>query len=110
MLLRNIYQNYVPIILEKYNINDPALTHNKYLMPNNLSFYILLNEVKKRLLNKDFSDVSISFYVKKSNDKMIHVPLYSIINLIYNQYKNSDGYLHLTYTTEIILMDLSTDF
>ncbi|KAF8047041.1 hypothetical protein N665_3246s0003 [Sinapis alba] len=94
---RNIIAKYpdrVPVIIEKYSNADlPDMDKNKYLVPRDMTVghFILM------LSNRLHLDPSKSLFVFVQNT----LPQTgSCMDSLYNTFKEGDGFLYMTYSTE----------
>ena len=91
------YPNKIPIICHKSNVskNDvPELKKNKFLVSRTLTLGQFLNEIRNQI--KLPSHKSLFVFV----DNKIIPPTSLIIQQMYDEYKNEDNFLYLTYTSE----------
>ena len=94
--IRIKYPNRIPVIIEKYPSCDlPDIDKTKYLMPMDLTMSQVLYVIRKRI--KITPDKAIFIFVNNtlcpSGDPILNV---------YEQYKNPDGFLYITYSTESV--------
>ena len=87
------YPDRVPIILEKSGNEVPDIDKKKYLVPADLTIGQFCYVIRKRL--KVNSEKAIFIFV---NDKI--PPTSSMISLIYDENKDKDGFLYVTYSGE----------
>jgi GABA(A) receptor-associated protein len=85
----------IPIIVEKSNTNKtlPFIDKNKFLTPSDLTLGQFYYVIRKRI--KLDSNAALFFFI---NDAMF--PVASMIDHIYNENKDEDGFLYITYTSE----------
>lgn len=96
------YPSRVPVVIDKYKTIDPDLCtsesgtiKHKFLFPRDSTFGFILNIVRQRteLTKED----ALYMHVVDSNT----MPTVSkTIRDIYNEHKDKDGFLYLTYTME----------
>ena len=87
------YPDRVPVVCERFGDDIPLLDKNKYLVPKELTVSQFHYVIRKRLSLRP--DQTIFFYVKEN------IPTATaIVGDIYEQYKDSDGFLYFVYTTE----------
>lgn len=92
--IRLKYPKRIPIIVEKSNkceLND--IDKNKYLAPDNININQFIYIIRKRI-NLDSSQ---SLFILIENRLC---PSNSPLSVIYDDYKNEDGFLYVTYTSE----------
>ena len=89
------YDNRVPIICEKANVNNdlPLLDKIKYLVPIDLTVGQFIYIIRKRL------DVSPEKAIFIFIDNIIP-PTSELISTVYEKYKDEDGFLYVTYSGE----------
>ena len=90
------YPNYCPIICEKlFPEYDPSktLVKTKYLISLDIPFSEFIYQVRKQLtLSKN---TALFFFINNTMP-----PLNSLFSNLYESYKENDGFLYITYTTE----------
>jgi len=88
------YPDRIPIIVEKSKgckLKD--IDKNKYLVPNDMILSQFIYTIRKRI--KLESSQALFFFIDN------HVPTNSSpIGELYNLYKDKDGFLYITYTSE----------
>jgi len=90
------YPGRLPIIVEKANKKDqnlPTIDKNKFLVPSELTVGQFIYVIRKRI--KLEADQAIFIYVKN-----VLPPTSSSIALIYDEYKDEDDFLYITYSGE----------
>ena len=88
------YPDRVPIIIEKHkNSNISEIDKNKYLVPVNLTVGQLVYVIRRRL--KLEKETALFIFC---ND--ILPPTSSLVIDIYNEYKDDDKFLYITYSSE----------
>lgn len=89
------YCNYIPVIVNKYTLNDGLeLDKNKFLVPIDLTFGQFVYVIRKRInisANK-------ALFVYLSNNKIPNSS--DIMSHIYDENKDEDGFLYCKYGTE----------
>jgi GABA(A) receptor-associated protein len=89
------YPNRVAVICERVRITDiPLIDKNKYLVPGDLSIGQFMHVIRQRL--KLNAAKAIFLFI---NNSMIP-PSSMSLGEIYNEYKNEDGFLYITYSGE----------
>ena len=93
--LVNKYPGKIPVIITK-KVHDPLddLDKNKYLLPKDVVFWQFLCILRKRLqvpANK-------ALFVLSNHGRLISNS--SLVSVIYESEKSSDGYLRLVYASE----------
>lgn len=93
--IRNKFPMRIPIIVEKSSTNKtlPFIDKNKFLAPNDLTLGQFCYVIRKRI--KLDSNAALFFFI---NDTMF--PVASMIDHIYNENKDEDGFLYITYASE----------
>ena len=90
------YPERIPIICEKnntFNVDCPEIDKNKYLVPNDLSVAQFMFVIRKRMKVKP--EVALFLFVRGN------IPAGSAHMCdIYDLYKDTDGYLYITYSFE----------
>ncbi len=94
--IRAKYPNRVPIICEKdpRSLDIPDIDRKKYLVPEDLSIANFMYVIRKRI--KIRPDKSIYLFI----DNHIMPATAQLISILYNDYKNEDGFLYITYAGE----------
>ena len=91
------YPKHCPVICEKlFPEYDPdkTLVKTKYLVSLDIPFSEFIYQVRKQLtLSKN---TALFFFINNS----IMPPLNSLFSNLYDSYKENDGFLYITYTTE----------
>lgn len=93
--IRTKYPNKIPVIVErgkKSNLN--AIDKNKYLVPEDLTMGQFLYVVRKRIQLD--SEQALFCFV---NDNTLPTTSSAMVN-IYNDHKDEDGFLYVTYCSE----------
>ena len=88
------YPDRVHIICERITPNIPDIDRKKYLCPRDLSIANFMYVIRKRL--KLSSEKSIYLFI---NDKIMPATS-SLLGVIYENYKNKDGFLYISYGGE----------
>ena len=94
--IRAKYPDRVPIICEKdpRSLDIPDIDRKKYLVPEDLSIANFMYVIRKRI--KISPDKSIYLFI----DNHIMPATAQLISILYNEYKNDDGFLYITYAGE----------
>ena len=94
--IRAKYPDRVPIICEKdpRSRDIPDIDRKKYLVPEDLSIANFMYVIRKRI--KISPDKSIYLFI----DNHIMPATAQLISILYNEYKNEDGFLYITYAGE----------
>lgn len=97
----------IPIIIEPTSQNDPILTTGtKSLIENNMRIHHLIIHIRNRLVNKTTNDgissnEAIYIIINDEENKTNVIPATSDpLNIIYDKYKNKDGFLYVNYSLE----------
>lgn len=89
------YPNRYPIIISKGNKCDlDNIDKTKFLIPGDLTMGQIIYIVRKRIKLKDTD--SLFLFV---NDKILP-PSSSVISSVYNEHKDDDGFLYISYCNE----------
>ena len=93
-LIKSKNPDFIPIIVEKYNDKkNNDLKKNKFLVSKYNNFSVIPMQVRKHLtLDKS---KALFFYI---NNKLINQS--ENIEIIYNKYKDTDGFLYVYYEFE----------
>lgn len=91
--IMNKYPNRIPVICERYLLNDPDIDRKKYLVPDDLSVSNFLYVIRKRIKLKP--EEALYIFV---NEKILTGS--SFISHIYEDNKDKDGFLYVKYTME----------
>ena len=89
----------VPVILERYhnnsntNQNTPLIDKNKYLVPKDSTVGNFMYILRQRLKLNEKQAMFLFF------DRTL-APTSEIMSVAYEQHKDDDGFLYITYTTE----------
>ncbi|CAI2376045.1 unnamed protein product [Moneuplotes crassus] len=95
--LRYKYPDRIPIICEKYTTSRlEDLVKEKYLVPNELAAFQFMYIIRKRI--KLAETEALFFFV---NGKYM-LKTDTLMTDIYEEYKDSDGFLYITYADENI--------
>lgn len=92
--IKQTYSDRYPVIIEKCKETDPEITHIKYIVPQYITMVALIHNFRSHMPKIQPSQ-AIIFYV---NNKL--VPITSTIDTIYSLYKENDGFLYISYTSE----------
>jgi len=96
--IMNKYPDKIPIICERSNItsNDcPYIDKTKYLTPNDLTLGQFLYIIRKRMKLSPEKALFLS-----TNNNILNST--QMLNYIYENYKDDDGFLYITYSFENI--------
>lgn len=91
--LLNNYPDRVPVIVSQHSKTDPTLYKNKFLVPFDIPGKKFLYEVRKHI--RIGPEQAIFLYY----DNRLLEPN-ALLGTIYKRYKDPDGFLYITYTTE----------
>ena len=92
----SLYPDRIPVIIRKNKScnNVPDIDKNNFLVPNELKLGELHHIIRKRIkLNPQ-----IAIFLFVNNEKIYSVN--ELIKNIYDEHKNEDGFLYITYTGE----------
>lgn len=122
------YHDRIPMIVEPYRASDPKNQRKKFLAPAELSMVRIIADIRKHIAVD--SNTALYFYVAQRTDlkiqtgdssdlwgtisnnienltkyiphyrNMILIPGSYTMAMIYNQYRDEDGFLYVNYTTE----------
>lgn len=93
--IKQKYPNRIPIICEKTSKTSiPDIDKNKFLVPNDLTMGQFLYVIRKRI--KLSAEEAIFVYINNS----ILPQTSALVSTIYEEYKDDDGFLYLTYSGE----------
>lgn len=91
--IRSKYPERVPVIVEKdFNSDIIDLDKNKYLVPEELTIGQLIYVIRKRI--KIPSEKAIFIFI----DRTILAPTSALLSNVYEEHKNEDGFLYVTYS------------
>jgi len=87
------YPDKIPLIIEKAKECEYDIEKNKYLVPKNIKMQQLIFIIRKRIK------------IKNAEAIFVHInntlpPSNNFINEIYDNNKDEDGFLYITYSTE----------
>ena len=90
------FPHLIPVICERNETDNklPALDRRKFLVPPSLTLGQFIYVVRKRIV----LEPSIAMYMFLSNNTL--APTCSLISALYNEYKNDDGFMYISYTGE----------
>ncbi|KAH6777255.1 Ubiquitin-like superfamily protein [Perilla frutescens var. frutescens] len=92
--IREKYPDRIPVIVEKAERSDvPDIDKKKYLVPADLTVGQFVYVVRKRI--KLSAEKAIFIFVKD-----MLPPTASLLSAIYDEYKDEDGFLYMTYSGE----------
>lgn len=88
------YPNKIPIVCEKDKSSDlKDLQNNRFLVPSDMTFGQFIYVIRKNLKLSPEK----ALYLTTNN---IMPPTSLILNSLYNEHKNEDGFLYITYYGE----------
>ena len=89
------YPARVPIICSRHrgNTNIPLIDKQKYLVPSDLTIGQFIFVIRKRI----HLDPEVGLFLFVNN---VLPPTASLISTIYNDHKDDDGFLYITYSGE----------
>ncbi|THU53923.1 hypothetical protein C4D60_Mb10t19510 [Musa balbisiana] len=92
--IREKYPDRIPVIVEKAEGTDiPDIDKKKYLVPADLTVGQFVYVVRKRI--KLSAEKAIFIFVKNTLP-----PTAAMMSAIYEEYKDEDGFLYMTYSSE----------
>ena len=90
------YDQRVPVIIGRGDLNrTPKINKYKFVAPSDITLGKFITEVRKHILGIE-STTALFFLV--GNNTL--APISVMMNQLYDQYKDEDGFLYLTYTKE----------
>jgi GABA(A) receptor-associated protein len=113
------YPDRIPIIIEPYKDTDPKMTRKKFLAPDDITMGKFFHEIRRHM--ESINEITaLSYYIKVNKPKnnglyelyrngmsyvsksydMILVPITELTTILYNKYKDTDGFLYIIYTAE----------
>ena len=93
--IREKYPDRIPVIVEKsINSNVNNIDKHKYLVPNDLTVGQFIHVIRKRI--NVSPEKAIFIFVKER----ILPPTSSLMQIIYDNYADSDGFLYMIYSSE----------
>jgi GABA(A) receptor-associated protein len=87
------YPNRIPIIIERFNNSIPDIKKKKYLVPDDLILGQFIYVIRKQMS----IPIDKAVYLFINNKLPINS---STIGIIYEEYKNKDGFLYIKYSFE----------
>mmetsp|Transcript_29925 Transcript_29925/g.39326 ORF Transcript_29925/g.39326 Transcript_29925/m.39326 type:complete len:123 (-) Transcript_29925:241-609(-) len=98
--IRTKFPERIPVICEKSPDSDiAAIDKQKYLVPGDLTVCQFMCVIRKRI--KLEPEKAMFFFVNDSRNNHNVAPLQSaLLSAIYDQYKDEDGFLYITYSGE----------
>ena len=88
------YPDRIPVIVDKLDKSDiPDIDKHKFLVPNDLTIGQFVYVVRKRI--KINPDKAIFVFVNN-----ILPPTAAMLNQVYNEHKDQDGFLYIVYSGE----------
>lgn len=97
--VRAKYPDRVPIICEKYGMLTPSIERKKFLVQGDLSIGHFQHCVRRMLREKIKPDKGIFLYWGSQGNM---APNAALVQIVYNEEKDEDGYLYVRYCTENI--------
>lgn len=102
--LREKYPGRIPILLNKCNKDDPDVDKYKYLIEQNTSMgqfiMIVRNKATPKLREEDALYFQAEVPGKSGGYKYEILNGQLLMSIIYDKYKNEDGFVYITYTKE----------
>jgi GABA(A) receptor-associated protein len=94
--IKDKYPDKIPVICEKGKVGDdiPDIDRKKYLCPSDISIANFMFVIRKRIKLKP--EKSIFLFVNDTN----LVPTASLLSQVYENHKDEDGFLYITYNGE----------
>lgn len=88
------YPDRIPVIIERdKNSKAPPLVKSKYLVPKDITIAQLIYAIRRQI--KLDAQQALYFFIKDTLP-----PTSELIQSMYNQYKEEDGFLYIMYTLE----------
>lgn len=87
------YPDRIPVIVETFSTSTPTLSKNKFIVPKDLSVGQFLYILRKKIQ----LDPKHSIYLFVRN---ILPPISKTMSEVYQDYRDVDGFLYLSYTKE----------
>ena len=88
------YPERIPVIVEKNKNSDIVnIDKNKYLVPKDLTIGQLVYVIRKRI--KMPPEMGLFIFIQNTIP-----PQYELVSTIYEMYKDTDGFLYVTYSGE----------
>jgi len=98
--IRNKYPDRIPVIVERAEKSDiPDIDKKKYLVPADLTVGQFVFVIRKRI--KLSAEKAIFIFVRN-----VLPPTAAMMSAIYDEHKDDDGFLYLTYSGENTFGDL----
>lgn len=92
--MREQYPDRIPVIVEKGTKNMPDIEKKKYLVPTDLTIGQFVHIVRKRI--KLSPEQAVFIFV----DGSTLPPVSALISKVYDDHKDEDGFLYITYNGE----------
>tara|TARA_B100000029_G_C16716902_1_gene645423 strand:+ start:72 stop:452 length:381 start_codon:yes stop_codon:yes gene_type:complete len=90
------YPNRIPVICERSHDSDiPNIDKNKYLVPKDLTIGQFLFVIRKRIKLPPMKAIFLFI-----GEQYIIPPTSHLMSIVYDAYKDSDGYLYIKYSGE----------
>jgi len=116
--IRLKYPNKIPIIIEPYRDTDPKILKIKFLVSYDITVGNLIYQIRQHMESID-EKTGLSFYIRSNKGEkslsdiytyglsyislpsdMILAPMAYTIGIVYNNNKDDDGFLYMTYAAE----------
>jgi GABA(A) receptor-associated protein len=91
--IRRKYPDRIPIILERFDSRAPELEKYKYLVPSDSNLSVLLFHIRTRVKLNPNSAIFLTIQNEMCNAS-------EVLCKLYEEKKDIDGFLYITYTTE----------
>ena len=91
--IRRKYPDRIPIILEKFDNKAPNLEKYKYLVPIDSTLSLLLFHIRTRVKLSPTAAIFLNIKNEICNAS-------ELVSKLYNDKKDSDGFLYVSYSTE----------
>ena len=88
------YPNRIPVIIETFHKDTQRIPHNKLLIPKEMTMGQLVYLIRQKI----YLDPKDSIYIFV--DKNVLPPVSKNISELYAEYRDTDGFLYLSYTRE----------
>jgi len=89
------YPDRIPLIIEKSK--HVTLDNYKYLLPNTITASTFMNIIKKKI-NIAYTQALFTFI--KSNNEYVLIPMNETMDIVYDLYKQDDGFLYIRFGIE----------
>merc|ERR1712205_211624 len=102
--IRGKYNDRVPVIVERAEKSDaPTLDKKKYLVPADLTVGQFVYVIRKRI--KLSAEKAIYIFVNN-----VLPPTAAFMSALYEEQKDEDGFLYITYSGENVFGDIDEEF